>query len=146
MKYYFKVRYGFKTTDFVSVEAGGELEKAICAWTTGSIAEIGGKMINGNNIISIEPHYHKYTGWYDNYEPKEAEDWKQIERDCPDNFEGVLSHFRERVQYLIAKNQVAEIGKGKEIPELQVDTNRPPRFIEKERRGEELYQLRQVEQ
>ena len=117
-KYYFKIRYGFKAIDFVSVEAGGELEKVLYAWTSGNIVGIGDRMINGNNIISIEPHYHKYTGWYDNYEPKEADDWEQIERDCPANFAGVLSFYRERVQYLVSTNQLAEIGKGKEIPGL----------------------------
>ena len=114
-KHYFKIRYGFKPTDFVSVEAGGELEKAIYAWSTGRIVSVGNKMVKGDNIISIEPHYHKYTGWYETYEPKEGDDFAQIERDCP-NFDGVLPHYRERVTFLMQANRVKEIGTGVELP------------------------------
>lgn len=114
-KLYFKVRYGFKNTDFASIEAGTELERAVYAWTTGKIVQIGDRMINGNNIISIEPHYHRYTGWHETYEPKLGEDWAQIERDCP-KFDGVMGYFRERVQFLIANGREREIGTMVELP------------------------------
>ena len=112
---YFKVRYGFKSTDFISIEAGGELEKAIYAWTMGKIVQIGDRMVNGNNIIAIEPHYHRYTGWYESYEPKTGDDFAQIERDCP-KFDGIMGYFRERVQYLMNTGKVEMIGKGVDTP------------------------------
>ena len=114
-KHYFKIRYGFKPTDFVSIEAGVELEKAIYAWSTGRIVSVGDKMVKGDNIISIEPHYHKYTGWYETYEPKSGEDFAQIARDCP-NFEGVLQYYRERVTFLMSSDRGKEVGTGVELP------------------------------
>lgn len=114
-KIYYKVKYGFGPTDFVSIEVGGELERAIYAWTTRKVVTLGEKMINGNNIISIEPHYHRYTGWYDSYEPKSSEDYAQIERDCP-KFDGIMSHYRERVVYLIDTKQLSGIGKNIDLP------------------------------
>jgi hypothetical protein len=117
MNHRFKVKYGFKSDNFISIEAGGELEKAIHAWQTGSIATLGGKMINGNNIISIEPDYHYYTGWYDHYLPTTGDDYAQIERDCPD-YDGVLDHYRNRVQHLLDSGRAVDIGKGVSIPLL----------------------------
>ena len=117
MKYFFKVRYGYKPFDFVSIEAGDELERAIYAWQTGGVFTAGEKMVNGNHIMSIEPHYHRYTGWVESYEPISGDDWLQIERDCPD-FTGVIGRFKDRVQYLIKANRVKEIGTGAAIAEL----------------------------
>lgn len=114
-KYHYKVKYGFKPLDYVSIEAGDELEKAICAWTTGNVVSVGGKMINGNNIISIEPHFHKYTGWHETYEPRDGEDMKQIERDCP-SFDGILPYYRERVVYLTGHDRHSEIGTSAKLP------------------------------
>jgi len=115
MKHYYKIKYGFKPSDFASIEAGHELERVIYAWQTGNVVQVAGKMINGNNIISITPHYHRYTGWYDHYEPNDGDDWKQIQRDCPD-FEGILPYYTERVAYLTSKNREDQIGLGVELP------------------------------
>lgn len=115
MKLYYKIKYGFKGMDFVSVEAGPDLEKAVYAWSTGNIASIAGKMVNGNNIISIEPHYQKYTGWHETYEPRESADFEQIQRDCPD-FANTLPYYQERVKFLMNSNRTAEIGKNVTLP------------------------------
>ena len=113
--YYFKVKHGFKVNDFVVVEDGPDLEKALYAWMTGNIASIGGKMINGNNIVSIEPDYHSYTGWYRSYEPISGDDWKQIERDMPKEINNVLPEYRNRVQSLLAGGNESQIGRGERI-------------------------------
>jgi len=114
-KFVFKVRYGFKALDFVVVSEGDDLERVIYAWQTGNIVTVKDRMLNGNNILAIEPYYHHYTGWYDNYQPLTGEDWKQIERDCPD-FTNVLPYYRERVKYLIGNNRESEIGKNSKLP------------------------------
>lgn len=138
MKYYYRVKYGFKPNDFASIEAGSDLEKAIYAWQTGNVVSIGNRMINGNNIISIEPHYHKYTGWFDHYEPKEGDDWKQIERDCPD-FSGVLPYYQERVKYLVSHNRLNEIGTNIELP-FKIE-NKPKLQIEEKTGGKSIKEL-----
>lgn len=105
---YFKVRFGFGVNDFVSVK-DEEVEKAIYAQVKGTPVRLGDSFVNGKNIVSITPHYHKYTGWYDSYEPKDGEDWKQIERDCP-KFDGVLESYTNRVRELMSKGEDKKIG------------------------------------
>lgn len=116
-KYYWRVKYGFSTSDQVSIEES-ELEKAIYAQLTGNPVQLNNSFINGRNIISITPHWHKYTGWYDYYEPNDGEDWKQIERDCP-SFEGRLEHYKSRVQFLLNSGRTSEIGKNIDLPEVK---------------------------
>jgi hypothetical protein len=115
-KRYFKVKYGYTMSDQVSIEEG-ELEKAIYAQIKGVPVQFGNAYINGKNIISITPHWHRHTGWYDYYEPKDGEDWKQIERDCP-SYEGIIEHYKERVALLAGTGRANLIGKGVELPEL----------------------------
>ena len=113
---YFRVKYGFGVMDKVSISEN-ELEKAIYAQITGSPIHLKDSYINGRNIISISPDYHKYTGWYDSYEPKDGDDFKQIERDCPD-FTGVVEQSKSRVNYLIQTGRVKDIGTNISIPQL----------------------------
>jgi len=115
-KRFFRVRYGYNVYDQVSIEED-EVEKAIYAQRKKIPAQIGNKYINGSNIIVIEPHYHKHTGWHDFYEPKDGDDWKQIERDCP-SYDGIVDYYRDRVNYLISNNQEHLIGKNAELPVL----------------------------
>lgn len=105
---YFKVRFGFGVNDFVSVK-DEEVEKAIYAQVKGTPTRLGNSFVNGRNIVSITPHYHKYTGWFDSYEPQDGEDWKQIERDCP-KFDGVLESYTNRVRELMSKGEDRKIG------------------------------------
>lgn len=117
VKHKFKVKYGYGSTDFVSIEAGPELDKAIYAMINNTTVALGNKMVQGKNIITIEPHYHAYTGWYDHYQPKDGDDWAQIERDCPE-FDGVFEAYAQRVRELIAANQTNQIGK---LPPITLD-------------------------
>ncbi len=105
----FKVRYGFDKLSTLSVEAGPELEKAIYAWVEQIPVTIGGKMIQGKHIISIEGDFHYYTGWYETYLPTSGDDFAQIERDCP-KFEGYVDAYRQRVMHLIGNQQTHLIG------------------------------------
>ncbi len=114
---WFKVKYGFAPTDIVSIK-DDELEKALYAQKYGVVVQLGDKQINGKYIISIAPNFHKYTGWLDTYEPKDADDWGQIARDCPKELDEVIKMKRDRVDYLVKNNQRQLIGKNVEIPEL----------------------------
>lgn len=124
-KFYWRVKYGYSTSDQVSIEET-ELEKAIYAQLTGNPVQLNNSFINGRNIISITPHWHKYTGWYDYYEPNDGDDWKQIERDCP-KFDGRLEHYKSRVQFLLQNGRTNEIGKNVSLPEIkQIEENTHP--------------------
>jgi hypothetical protein len=96
------------------VEAGPDLERAIYAWTEQLPVTIGDKMIQGKHIISIEPDYHYYTGWYESYQPTTGDDWKQIERDCP-KFDGYIEAYKQRVIQHIRTGHPELIGKGESI-------------------------------
>jgi len=91
MKNYFKVKYGYGSTEFVSIEEK-ELPKVLKAWQNDSILSMGDTVIKGGEIKSISPHYNKYTGWNENYEPKDAEDFLQIKRDCPLGLEACVEN------------------------------------------------------
>ena len=117
MKRYFKVKYGYAVSDQVSIPEE-EIEKALYAQIKGVPVQFGGAYINGRNIISITPHWHKHTGWYDFYEPTTGEDWKQIERDCP-SYEGVVEYYKNRVSFLLQSGKQDQIGKNIPIPEIE---------------------------
>lgn len=111
----YKIKYGFDALSQVSVEAGPELEKVIYAWLKHTPVSVSGRMINGKHIIDIKPDYHFYTGWYDSYEPTNGDDWKQIERDCPNTLEDMFNRYTDRVRTLVECGQTHMIGKGDPI-------------------------------
>ena len=116
MKKYYKVKFGFEKLDYVSVDEIG-LQKAIYAKISKRPVQLGDSMIDGSRIWSITPHYHKYTGWNEFYEPKEADDFLQIKRDCP-NLDGFLEDTTNYVTMLIQSGRVNEIGKA-EVPMIE---------------------------
>lgn len=115
---WFRVIYGFGVVDQVSIQKD-ELQKALYAQKFGEVVQLAGKQINGKYIRVIEPHFHKYTGWYESYEPKDGEDLAQIKRDCPPDLEEIIRQEREKVDYLISTGKKHLIGKNIEIPELE---------------------------
>lgn len=119
-EYFFRVKYGFNASDQVSIPES-DVEKAIGARLKGVPVGLGGKYINGSNIIVIEPHYHRYTGWNDWYEPRNGEDWEQVKRDCPDDIDKRLEYYERRVKHLITSGRQREIGKNVEIPEIKME-------------------------
>lgn len=82
-KRWFRVKYGYSTGEYVSVPEE-YLAKAIYSKQRQSLFSYNDRIIDGKEIKTITPDFHKHTGWNDWYEPKTAEDLKQIERDCPD--------------------------------------------------------------
>ncbi len=114
---YFKVKFGFNVSDSVSIPET-ELQKVIYAQAIGKPVQIGDSYVNAKNIISITPHWHKHTGWYDWYEPTNGDDFAQIKRDCPD-YDGVVEAHKNYVAHLMQTNQINLIGKTIEIPELE---------------------------
>ncbi len=121
----FRVQYGFDKMSYLRVEAGTELEKAIYAWIEQVPVAIGDKMIQGKHIISIEPDFRYYTGWYDTYNPTTGEDFAQIERDCP-KLDGYIEAYKDRVLQLISSNQTDLIGKGSFI---QIEQKEEPKKL-----------------
>jgi len=109
MRNYFKVKFGFGVSDYVSVDEL-ELQKAVYAMFSKKPVQLGSVFIQGDKIISITPHWHKYTGWNEFYEPKDADDWYQIKRDCPD-LEPVIENTKNYVAQLMQSGRVSEIGK-----------------------------------
>ena len=114
---YWKIKFGHKPTEFVSVEEGGDLEKAIYSMMTGTPTQLGMKFVKGTHIMSIEPNYNIHTGWNDFYEPTNNNDWEQIKRDCP-NYEGVLEEYKQKIIHLQNTNQISLIGKNVDIKKL----------------------------
>ena len=118
-KYYFKVVYGYKTNDFTSIEAGGDLERAIYAWTEKIPVSLGDKIIDGKTILRIEPHVQKYTGWRESYQYGGVDDMAQIKRDLPKEIESVLSMHKQHVAGLLEGNNTREVGMGGALLLLQ---------------------------
>lgn len=94
---YYKVKYGYGVMDFISIPEK-ELARAINAWKNNLLYDFADKMVKGAEIKTIEPHYHRYTGWNEGYEPKDSEDYRQIKRDCP---EGILEGIEGAKQFLL---------------------------------------------
>jgi len=117
---YFKIKYGYGNLDFVSVDEL-ELQKAIYAMFTSKPIQLGNTFVRGDKIISITPHWHKYTGWNESYQPTEADDWLQIKRDCPE-LEPMIEHTRDYVAKLMKEKRIGEIGKSK-ISENLLENN-----------------------
>jgi hypothetical protein len=79
---------------------------------------IGGKFISGQEIKTIEPDIHSYTGWYRTYEPSNADDYHQIERDMPKEVHLLLEGVAKRVGHHINTGNIQAIGSERLTPEL----------------------------
>lgn len=80
---WFRVKYGYSTGEFISIPET-YLAKAIYSKQKQSLFSYSDRIIDGKEIKTITPDYHKHTGWHAWYEPKEGEDFIQIKRDCPE--------------------------------------------------------------
>jgi len=114
MTKYFRVKYGYSVADQVSIEEE-DLQRAIMARIKKLPVQLGNSYISGGNIISITPHWHKHTGWYDWYEPKDGDDFAQIKRDCP-NYDGVIEAHEAKVYELIQTGKEKLLEKHGYIP------------------------------
>ncbi len=107
----FKVTYGYGSTDFVLVSNSADVEKAIYAKVEKIPVTLGGKMISGQEIKSIEPDVHSYTGWHRSYEAVNGDDFAQIERDVPKVTYDVLDACSKRVSEFLNSGRPELIGK-----------------------------------
>lgn len=113
----FKIKYGYSNTDYVLTSDMAEIEKAIYARVEKIPVFINGKMIAGQEIKTIEPDIHSYTGWYRSYEAQSGDDFAQIERDVPKEAYKVLEACQKRVSQFLNSGNVEKIGKESLPPE-----------------------------
>lgn len=118
---FYKVKYGYGAADQASIPES-RLEKAIYAQAAQLPIQLNNSFVNGKHIISITPHYHKHTGWNEWYEPKDGDDWAQIQRDCP-KYDGVMEYHADRVSFLMSHNRTKEIGTGVHIEGIEPPTH-----------------------
>lgn len=107
----FKVKYGYGTSEFVLVDSLDELARAFYAKAEKIGVTLGGKFISGQEIKTIEPDIHSYTGWYRTYEPTDPDDYRQIERDVPKHLFELVEGVAKRVSHHINTGNVHKIGK-----------------------------------
>lgn len=131
MKTVFKIKYGYGSTEFLLVNSLDEVSKALYAKAEKIGVTIGGKFISGQEIKSIEPDIHSYTGWYRTYEPESPDDYKQIERDVPKEVFQLMDVVAKRVHHHIATGSVQKIGNEGLTPQLLLDGNETPKLQEK---------------
>lgn len=113
-----KIVYGYGATDFVVVDSLDDVARAIYAKTEKLPVQLAGKIISGQEIKSIEPDIHSYTGWHRSYTAKDADDFTQIERDVPKELPELVQLTWKRVEQLVAAEQQHLIGKQDLSPEL----------------------------
>lgn len=107
----FKVVYGYRSTDYILISNSADLEKAIYARIEKVPVFLGGKMISGQEIKTIEPDIHSYTGWHRSYTPTTGDDFAQIQRDVPQVLEDILSVCAKRVEAFLTSGEPDKVGK-----------------------------------
>lgn len=110
-KIVFKIKYGYGANEFVLTGSLDEVAKAMYAKAERIGVTIGGKFISGQEIKTIEPDIHSYTGWNRAYEAKDPDDFLQIERDVPKVLYELLEGVATRVSNLLESGQIQKIGK-----------------------------------
>lgn len=111
----YRVKYGYQIGDFLRVQEGPDLERALYAMLEHVPVSLDGRVIHGKTILAIEPDYHHYTGWNPGYQPKSPADFQQILRDCPSDsrFDLALNATKLYVQGAIAAGTPERIGNSK---------------------------------
>ena len=113
-----KVVYGYGATDFIVLNNLDEVARAYYAKIEKIPVSIGGRVISGQEIKQIVPDVHSYTGWNRGYEPKDGDDFAQIERDVPKVLDELIGLTTKRVEQLVASQQQNLIGSESLTPEL----------------------------
>lgn len=73
---YYKVKYGFKDDEVISI-TDKDLKKALYAQINGGIVILDGGSVSGNNIISITPDLHRVLGLNPEYKLT-GEDYREL--------------------------------------------------------------------
>lgn len=121
-KIIFKVTYGYKPTDFVLVDNTTDLKKAIYAKVERIPVTLGGKLISGQEIKTIEPDVHSYTGWNRAYSASDPDDFMQIDRDVPKILDTILAQANDEVQLLISNGTPEHLLKGNDTKQIENGT------------------------
>lgn len=119
----FKIKYGYGANEFVLTESLDDVARAMYAKAERIGLTIGGKFISGQEIKTIEPDVHSYTGWNRAYEPTDPDDFLQIERDVPAILYELLEGVSKRVSTLLTSGQVQKIGQEGLTPKLLLGDN-----------------------
>lgn len=115
----YRAYYGFNPKEYIAFTED-ELEKVKYAMANDSLYTQGGKTVKGGAILRIEEDFRFYTGWYDTYTPKEADDLAQIGRDMPPLalFEARQSLASQRVNYIMKTGKTALLDSPAQIDTL----------------------------
>lgn len=114
----FKIKYGYQPCEYVTVDNLDMLAKAWLAKIEKLPIVIGGKMLSGQEIKSIEPDINHYTGWNMGYHPTHCDDFNQIERDVPKVLYELVELTGKRVADMVDKGNDNLIGKEGLTPEM----------------------------
>jgi len=106
-----KITYGYQATDYVVVDNLDDVARAIYAKTEKIPVQLKGKIISGQEIKTIEPDVHSYTGWHRSYQAHDADDFAQIERDVPNVLPELIERTWKQVEKLVTADQQHLIGK-----------------------------------
>lgn len=120
-KVVFKIKYGYEATDFLLTESLDVVAKAMYAKAERIGFTHAGKFISGQEVKTIEPDMHTYTGWHRDYKPMSADDFKQIERDVPPILYQLLDEVAKRVSSHLNKGNAELIGNEGLTPESLLD-------------------------
>lgn len=114
----FKIIYGFDSEQEISIDPD-ELEKAYGLFLLGGRAVFkSGDAVDARFIQAIREDYHATMGWAKTH-TLETEDYNELhDRGVTGKMKMLMASVKERVDYLIANGQQAQIGKNIEIPEL----------------------------
>lgn len=105
---HFKVKTGFNAEDFISIQED-ELEKAIYAQITGSVAIFKGSTVRGTMIQSITPDIHMKMGWNQGYKLG-PEDMAEVGGKLATE-QALIGKAKDNVQAYIASGRTDLIGK-----------------------------------
>jgi len=114
----FKIVYGYSTASFIVTDSLDDVERAMYAKIEKVPVTIKGRFISGQEIKSIEPDVHSYTGWHRSYQPLTGDDFAQVERDVPKVLDTLMDATAERMRAKLASGEHDQIGRSNLTPEL----------------------------
>lgn len=117
-----RVIFGYAPTDYIVV-GEEDLEKVKYAWLTKGVYKA---KLSGSEIKRIEPDWRYYTGWSDGYEPKYADDFRQIREDTPTHLIEERERIADaRVRYVIQSAKPELLQSLEKVDQLLPEAERP---------------------
>jgi hypothetical protein len=96
MKKYFRIKIGYGSNDFISIDEP-DVEKAVRAQVTGKVAIFSEGTVSGNHIISIMPDYNRMLGLKRDYQMT-GEDYAQISKATVNECRELLETTKSRME------------------------------------------------